>query len=79
MRIFNEPEFRDLCIIWMHHLVLIVNPMGRIPVRWKFCRKNLEMLCHPICNWLYLFIIILKKQAPVPPEPLHHVCSLTGK
>ena len=35
----------------IYYLVLIVNPMGL--VRWKSFRKNLEMLCHPICNWLY--------------------------
>ena len=34
------------------YLVLIVNPMGRILVRWKSFRNNLEMLCHPTCNWL---------------------------
>ena len=37
----------------IYYLVLIVNPMGRIQVRWKRFRINLEMLCHPICNWLY--------------------------
>jgi len=35
-----------------YYLVLIVNPMGRILVRWKRFRNNLEMLCRPICNWL---------------------------
>jgi len=38
----------------IYYLVLIVNPMGRIWVRWKSFRNNLEMLCHPICNWLYI-------------------------
>jgi len=38
------------------YLVLIVNPMGRILVRWKSFRDNLEMLCHPICNWLYIYL-----------------------
>jgi len=37
----------------IYYLVLIVNPMGRILVRWKHFWNNLEMLCHPICNWLY--------------------------
>ena len=37
----------------IYYLILIVNPMGRILVRWKSFRNNLEMLCHPICNWLY--------------------------
>jgi len=35
----------------IYYLVLIVNPMGRILVRSKSFRNNLEMLCHPICNW----------------------------
>ena len=39
----------------IYHLKLIVNPMGRILVRWKSFGKNLEMLCHPICNWLYMY------------------------
>jgi len=30
--------------------------MGRILVRWKSFRNDLEMLCHPICNWLYVLI-----------------------
>jgi len=38
----------------IYYLVLIVNPMGRILVRWKKFRNNLEMLCHHICNWLYV-------------------------
>jgi len=38
------------------YLVLIVNPVGRILVRWKSFRNNLEMLCHSICNWLYINI-----------------------
>ena len=37
----------------IYYLVLIVNPMGRILVRWNFVGNNLEILCHPICNWLY--------------------------
>ena len=37
----------------IYYLVLIVNPMGRILVRWKGFRINLEILCHPICNWMY--------------------------
>jgi len=31
----------------------MVNPMGRILVRWKSCRIHVEMLCHPICNWQF--------------------------
>jgi len=30
--------------------------MGRILVRWKSFRNNLEMLCHPISNWLWLIL-----------------------
>jgi len=37
----------------IYYLVLIVNPMGRILVRKKSFRDNLEMQCHPICSWLY--------------------------
>jgi len=37
----------------IYYLALIVNPMGRILVRWKSFRNNLEMLCHLICNWPY--------------------------
>jgi len=40
----------------IYYLVLIVNPMGRILVRWKSFRNSLEMLCHPICNRLYIRI-----------------------
>ena len=42
----------------IHYLVLIVNPMGRIMVRWKSFRNNLEILCHHICNWLYFFLAL---------------------
>jgi len=38
----------------IYYLVLIVNPMGRILVRLKSFRNNLEMLCHLICNRLYI-------------------------
>jgi len=37
----------------MYYLVLIVNPMGRILVRWKSLNNNLEIQCKPIGNWLY--------------------------
>jgi len=37
----------------IYYLVLLVNPMGRILVRWNRFRNNLEMLRHSICNWLY--------------------------
>jgi len=35
--------------------------MGRLPVRWKSFRNNLEMLCHPICNWLYYALVFGKQ------------------
>ena len=38
----------------IYYLVLIVNPMGRILVRWKSFKNNLEIQCHPTCNRLYL-------------------------
>ena len=34
----------------VYQLILFVHPMGRIRVRWKSFRKNLEILCHPICT-----------------------------
>jgi len=37
----------------IYYLVRIVNPMGRILVRWKRFKNNLEIQCHPICNRLY--------------------------
>jgi len=49
---FSNRRTRILMGFIIYHLVLIVNPMGRILVRWKKFRNNLEMLCHPICNWL---------------------------
>jgi len=50
---FSIRRTRILMGFIIYYLVLIVNPMGRILVRWRSFRKNLEMLCHPICNWLY--------------------------
>jgi len=38
----------------IRYLVLIVNPMGRILVRWKRFKNDLEIQCHPICNRLYV-------------------------
>ena len=37
----------------LYYLVLIVNPMGRILVRWKSVKNNFEILCRPICHRLY--------------------------
>ena len=50
---FSTRRTRILMGFIVYYLVLIVNPMGRILVRWKSFRNNLEMLCHPICNWLW--------------------------
>jgi len=49
---FSTRRTRILMGFIIYYLVLIVNPMGRILVRWKSFWNNLEMLCHPICNWL---------------------------
>jgi len=43
----------------IYYVVLIVNPMGRILVRWKSFRKNLEIQCHPICNRLYFISLAI--------------------
>ena len=51
---FSTRRTRILAEFINYYLVLIVNPMGRILVRWKSFRNHLEMLCHPICNWLYI-------------------------
>ena len=51
--------------IIIYYLVLIVIPMGRILVRWKSSGNNLEMLCHPICNWLYFNLISNEKVQPI--------------
>ena len=42
-----------------HYVVLIVNPMGRNMVRRFLFRNNLEILCHPICNWLQVIYIYI--------------------
>jgi len=39
--------------LFVYHLVLIVNPMARILVRWKSFRNDLEIVCQPICNRVY--------------------------
>jgi len=50
---FSTRRTRILMGFIFCYLVIIVNPMGRILVRWKFFRNNLKMRFHPICNWLY--------------------------
>ena len=50
---FSARRTRILVGLITYHLVLVVNPMCRILARWKRLRNNLEILCHPICNWLY--------------------------
>jgi len=47
---FSTRRTRILMRFIIYHLKLIVNPMGRILVRWKSFENNLEMMCHPICN-----------------------------
>ena len=50
---FSTRRTKILMGFIMYYFVLIVNPMGRILVRWKRFRNNLEMLWHPISNGLY--------------------------
>ena len=50
---YSTRRTRILMGFVIYSLVLIVNPMDRILVRWKSFRNNLEMLCHPMCNVLY--------------------------
>jgi len=50
---FSTKRTRILLGFIIYYLVQIVNPMGRILVGWIFFRNNLEMQCHPLCNWLY--------------------------
>jgi len=39
-----------------YYTVLIVNLMGRIPIRGKRDGNHLKILCQPICIWLYMYI-----------------------
>jgi len=50
---FSTRRTRILMGFIIYYMVLIVNPMGRVLVRWKSLKNNLEILCHPICNRLY--------------------------
>jgi len=52
---FSTRRTRILMGFIIYYLILIVNPMGKILVCWKSFRINLEMLCHPICSWLYTY------------------------
>ena len=52
---FSAKRTRILMGFIFYFLLLIVNPMGRILVRWKSFKNNLEIQCHPICNRLYAF------------------------
>ena len=57
LRLFLKTYTRRTRILMgfiIYYLVLIINPMGRILVRWKSFRNNLEMLCHHTCNWKYV-------------------------
>ena len=50
----NVPGFSwTLKFVPTYCLVLIVNRMGRILVRWQSFRKNLKILRHLLCKWLY--------------------------
>jgi len=55
---FSTRRTRILMGFIIYYLVLIVNPMGRILVRWKHLRSNLETLCHPICSCLYVYVLL---------------------
>jgi len=70
---FSTRRTRILMGFISYYLVLIVNPMGRILVRWKSCRNNLKMLCHPICNWLYISSRVTMNDAHVT-----HICHSTS-
>jgi len=50
---FSTRRTMILMGLFVYYLVLIVNPMGRILVRWKSFTKNLEIPCHPSCTWRY--------------------------
>jgi len=56
---FSTRRTRILMGFIIDYLVLIVNPVGRILVRWKSFRNNLEILCHPICNRLYYLRLLV--------------------
>ena len=51
----------------IYYLIQILNSMGRILVRWKSFRNNLEMLCHPM-GWLQL-VGSLKSQVSFAKDP----------
>jgi len=82
---FSTSRTRILMGFIIYYLVLIVNPMGLILVRWKKIINNLEMLCHPICNWLYVWectCVRVKKTLPWclssrRPRDLLCVCMCT--
>ena len=47
---FSTRHTKILMEFIIYYLALIVNPMGRILVRWKVFRNNLEMLCLQRCR-----------------------------
>ena len=54
------PRFSwDLSLVPCHYLSLISNTVGRFLVCWIFFRNNLKILCHPLCNQLFISIGIL--------------------
>ena len=56
---FSTRRTRILMEFVTYYLVLIITPMGRILIRWKSFRDNLEILRHPICNRLYMEYICI--------------------
>jgi len=50
---FSTRRTKILMGFIIYYLVLIVNPIGRILVRRKSFRNNLEIVWHAICNGLY--------------------------
>jgi len=50
---FSIRRTRILMGFIIYYMVLLVNPMGRILVRWKCLKNHFEILCHPCCNQLY--------------------------
>jgi len=55
---FSARILMGFIISTIYYVVLIANPMGRNLVRWKSFRNNLEILCHPVCKGLYVYMNI---------------------
>jgi len=55
---------RNLQWVQRYDIVLIVNPIGKILVRWQSFKNNLRILCHPICNcrnWILYVLLDIEK------------------